>query len=253
MTRLNPSSGALQEVPVRQRAPGACRRVRIDLGRQRHRRNRLPHRSGERRRHRASPSAQVRRRSSRAPARSGLPTAMAAASIASTQRPTRSCARSRWETGRRTSHRSAAGSGLSARATASVHRGGTLRLFDWREARLARRRRGVLAHIVVALRRHRRRTRRVQARRAAWMEARSFPTWQRHCPGPPTAAAPIPSSCGAASATRTATSYARAISGARSSAYSARFNVGSDLYRGLEGADACSKIALRPLPRRRRR
>ena len=126
---------------------------------------------------------------------------------------------------------------LSARETAAVHRGGTLRLFDWR-ARLARRRRGyaptswsLFAVTGDGL---------VGFKRVGGLDGGTLvpDLGNVTAHSPPTAAAPTRSSCGAASATRTATPCARATSAARSSAM--RFDGGTP-DRGLEGAGACAK------------
>ena len=77
-----------------------------------------------------SRSERARRRCSRATARSGLPTATAAGSSASTLRPTHSSARSRVGSGPQSLASIGGRVWLSARETAAVHRGGTLRLFD---------------------------------------------------------------------------------------------------------------------------
>ena len=118
-------------VQRRQRARGGRDRGRLGLGREQPRRNGLAHRSDARNVvTSAIRSEQARRRCSRARARSGSPTATAAGSSASTRRAMDVVRTIAVGSGPQSLASLDGRVWLSARETARVHRGGTLRLYD---------------------------------------------------------------------------------------------------------------------------
>ena len=188
-----------------------------------------------------SRSVRARRRCSRATARSGSPTATAAGSSGSTPRRTRVVLTIIVGSGPQSLASIGGRIWLSTRDTATVHRGGTLRVFDSIRPDSLDTAAGLYGPTPGRCSRSRATVSSGSSAWAASTAARWFPTSQRRCPSPRTAAARTRSSCGAASATRTATPCARATCGARSSATSGSTRRDAGFYSALVGAATCSK------------